>query len=102
MARGEDQLQEVVTELVVEVLDEVGGGRRGFVTELLVLALEHLTATHVVDRAMLRGLHQPRTGAVRNADARPLLERSDQRILRELLGDTDIARDPREPGDQFR
>jgi hypothetical protein len=31
---------------------------------------------------------------------RPLLERGDQRILREFLGKTNIAHDPRETGDE--
>ena len=34
--------------------------------------------------------------------ARPLLERGDQRVLRELLGEADVAHDAREPGDEPR
>ena len=35
-------------------------------------------------------------------DVRPLLERRDERVLRELFGDADVAHDPREPGDEPR
>ena len=34
--------------------------------------------------------------------ARPLLERGDQRVLGQLLGQADVAHDPRQPGDEPR
>ena len=71
-------------------------------TELLVLALEQLVPAEVVDRAMLRGGHEPGARVARDARLRPLLERGDERILREVLGKTDIAHDPRETGDEPR
>ena len=56
----------------------------------------------LVDRAMLRGGHEPGARIVRDARLRPLLERGDERVLRELLGEADVAHDPREPGDEPR
>ncbi len=35
-------------------------------------------------------------------EARPLLERDDQRVLRQLLGQTDVAHQARKPGDEPR
>ena len=34
--------------------------------------------------------------------ARPLLQRGDERVLRELLGEPDVAHHPRQAGDQAR
>jgi hypothetical protein len=53
-----------------------------------------------VDRPALRRRHQPGAGTCRHAIRRPLLERGDQRVLRQLLGEADVAHDPGEPGDQ--
>ena len=41
-------------------------------------------------------------GLSRDARLRPLLERGDERVLRELLGQADVAHDPREAGDEPR
>src|SRR2546428_8161729 len=67
--------------------------------ELPVLALEELVAAPEVDRPMLRRGHKPRAWVVRDARLRPLLERGDESVLRELFGQTDVAHDPRETGD---
>ena len=44
--------------------------------------------------------HAP--GIARHAVLRPLLERGDERVVREILGDADIAHDARETGDEPR
>jgi hypothetical protein len=49
---------------------------------------------------MLRGAHEPRARLVGDARVGPLLESRDERILRELLREADIANDPGETGDQ--
>src|SRR3982074_2578118 len=64
-----------------------------------MLALKELVAPKVIDGAMLCGGHQPRTGIVRHAGFRPLLERGDQGILREFFGYADVAHDARKTGD---
>jgi hypothetical protein len=45
---------------------------------------------------MLGRRHQPRAGVAGDALHRPLLERGDQSVLRQFLGDPDIAHYPRE------
>src|SRR2546427_3525880 len=49
---------------------------------------------------MLRGGHEPSARIVRDARLRPALERDDERVLRQVLGQTDVAGDPGEPGDE--
>src|SRR6266576_3269481 len=51
---------------------------------------------------MLRGGHKPGTRVVRDARLRPLLERGDQSVLRELFGQTHITHDPRETSNDPR
>ena len=65
-------------------------------------ARSSLSPAQPVDRAMLRGRHQPGAGLVGNARRRPLLERRDERVLRQLLGEADVAHHAREAGDELR
>src|SRR6266852_976051 len=51
---------------------------------------------------MLRGGHEPGTRVVRDARLRPPFERGDERLLREVLGQSDVAHDSRESGDEPR
>ena len=69
-----------------------------FLTDFLVLALEPLVAAQQIDGAILRGGHEPGAGVARDARLRPLLERGDQSIVRQILGQTDVAHDPRQTG----
>ena len=106
MAGGEDQAQQVVADVVVERGIEVG--RCAFAVdlelaaELLVLALHQLGAAQPVDGAVLGRGHQPGAGLVGDAGLRPLLERGDERVLRQLLGQPDVAHHARQAGDQPR
>src|SRR3989475_9598767 len=50
---------------------------------------------------MLRGGHEPGARIVRDARLRPALERGDERVVRQVLGETDVAGDAREPGDEL-
>ena len=104
MTGREHKAQQVVTDVIVDRGVEI---RHGYLllglelpTELLVLALEPLVSPQQVDRTMLRRSHEPGARIVRDARLRPPLERGDERILRELLGETDVAYDPREAGDE--
>src|SRR5947207_418823 len=54
----------------------------------------------MVDGAMLRRRHEPRARIVRDARLGPLLERGDERILREVFRDADVADDARQTGDE--
>src|SRR5260370_42252063 len=64
-----------------------------------MLALERLIPAKVMDRAVLRGGHEPGAWVVREARLRPLFEGSDESVLRQLLGKADVAHDARQTGD---
>ena len=51
-------------------------------------------AAHKVDRAPAGGGHEPRPRVVGNALLRPSLERRDQTVLHDLLGNVEVAEDP--------
>ena len=68
----------------------------------LVLAREHLAAAQMIQRPALGGRHQPRAGLFRNAGGGPVLERRQQRFLRQVLGQRHVAQHPRQAGDQPR
>ena len=58
--------------------------------------VQRLPSAQLIDGAVLGGGHQPRAGIVRDAGCRPLLERGDERILGQLLGQADVAHDARQ------
>ena len=105
MAGGEHQPQQVVADVVVERGVEVGHLRlaiRGqLVAQLGMLAVDQLGAAKAVERAMLGGGHQPGAGLVGDAGARPLLERGDEGVLRQLLGHADVTHHARQTGDEL-
>ena len=72
------------------------------VTELLMFSFEQLVAAEEIDRSMLRARHQPSAGPFRDARFGPLLERRDEGLLRQLLGNADVAHHAGETGDQLR
>ncbi len=104
MTGGEDEAQQVVAHVIVERGVEIRHGhlllRFELAAELLVLALEPLVSAEEIDGAMFRRGHEPGARVVRDARLRPLLERGDKSILRQLFGKADIAHDPRETGDE--
>ncbi len=105
MARDEDQTQHVIAHVVVQRRVEIGDRLLlclELVAQFLVLAVEHLVASKVIDRTMLGRGHEPGRGVTRNPRLRPLLERRDQRVLREVLGLADVPDDASEAGDHFR
>ena len=104
MTGDEHQAKEIVADVVVDRRVEVRHGHLlpglQLVPHLLMLALEHLAPAQQIDRPMLGRGHEPGARLVGNAGLGPLLQRGDQRILRQVLGDTDIAHDPGEAGDE--
>src|SRR5216683_3857232 len=64
-----------------------------------MLALEKFIPAKVIDRAVLRGGHEPGAWVVRDARLRPLFEGRDESVLRPLLGKADVAHDARQTGD---
>ena len=68
--------------------------------QLLLFALQPLTAAKQIDGAVFRRAHEPGPGLLRDARLRPLLQCGDQGVLGELFGKADVAHDARQPGDQ--
>ena len=105
MAGGEDQAEKIVADIVVERgLDRADGiGLVGFdlVEELGVLALADLAAAKPVDGAVSGGGHEPGAGIARNPRLRPFLESHDERVLRQFLGEANVAHDARQPRDEL-
>src|SRR4029077_3705689 len=103
MTGDEDEAKEIVANSVVDPGVEIWHGhlllRFELAAELLVLALEELVAAKVINGAMLGGGHEPGAGIVRDAGGGPLFECGDESVLRELLGDADIAHDACEASD---
>jgi hypothetical protein len=107
MARGENEPLKVVSDLAIKrrcgSLRRLGGIELQLVSaELRVAALDHSATAQLVDRATFGRRHQPRAGIVGHAGVRPALKRRHQRVLREILGEADVAHDACETGDQTR
>ena len=106
VAGREDEAQEIVVERIVDLGLEIG------VLDLAVdldlapqfprLSLVDLGSAQAIDRPVLGRAHEPGARVVRDARLRPLLESGNERLLRQVLGDTDVAHDPRQAGDQTR
>ncbi len=106
VAGDEHEAEQIVAELIVQCRVEIRLRRLlldfELVAELLMLAFAQAVAAEDVDRPMLGGGHEPRAGIVRNAGPRPLLERRDEGVLGQFLGEADIAHHPRQSGDELR
>ena len=102
VAGQEDEPEDVVLDVVdlgveirhVSLLAPTG------VFELRDLAVQRCGAPEVVDAAPLRDGHQPPRRVLRHARRRPLLERSHECVLRQVLGESDITGHPRECADE--
>src|SRR5260221_5439455 len=105
MAGNEYQAQQIVTNIVIEGCIEIRHdhlSRRELATEFLVLAREQRVSAEVINRTMLGCGHKPGSRVVPDTRLWPLLERSDESILRKVLSDAHIAHHPCETGDQPR
>jgi hypothetical protein len=105
MTRDKHQPQQIVADIVVKSCIEIRHDHLSgceLATEFIVFAFKQRVPAEMIDRAMLGGSHKPGPRIIRDARFRPLFERSDKGILREVLGNTDIAHNPREAGDQSR
>jgi hypothetical protein len=103
VARREHQPEQVVADVSSSAASRSGTAPPAaleLVAELLVLALEH-APPRTVDRPVLGRRHEPRAGIVGTPDCRPALERAQQRVLREVLREPDVAHDAREPAISF-
>ena len=110
MAGGEHQAQQVVADVVGarlgqrvdEVRLDVRLQRLQVGAELLVLARMQRLLAQAIEGAVLGGAHQPGAGVVGHAVVGPVLERGDERVLGQLLGETDVANHPGDAGDHLR
>jgi hypothetical protein len=103
MAGGEDQPQQVVVDLVRRHLAELrraGSGRLQVPADQRVLALQFAVAAEQVDGAPLGHGHQPGARIARDAGGGPLLQRGDDRVLGQFLGQAHVARVAGQPRDQ--
>lgn len=103
MARDEHEPQKVVADVLVDdrlQLRSLRGRRGGLLLDLVVLAALHLAPPQLVERAVLRRGHEPGAGVVRDPARGPALHRHDQRLLREVLGEPDVAHHAHEAADQ--
>src|SRR5262249_2201063 len=65
-----------------------------------MLARDQLMPPQPVDRPTLRGGHEPSARIVGHARLGPPLQRGDERVLGEFLGQPDVAQHAREAGDE--
>jgi hypothetical protein len=105
MAGYEHETQEVVADRVIDCGIEIGRGhlllRLELVAKLLVLALQPLASAKQVDGPMLCRGHEPGAWVVRDTRLRPSLQCRDERVLRKVLGNTDVTHHTRETGNEF-
>ena len=105
MAGDEDEAEEVVADGVVESGVEVGRGlfeSFEFACQLFVFALGDGVAAEEIDGAAFGGGGEPCRGIIGDAGLRPLFECGDERFLREIFGEADVAGEARESGDDAR
>lgn len=105
MAGRKYEPEEIVADVVVYRRVQIGNSRflrdLEFTAEFFVLALEHPGPAQPVDRAAFRRCHEPGTRIVRDTRLRPPFKRRDERILCEILGQTDVTHDARKAGDEL-
>ncbi len=108
VAGDEDEPEQIVADAIGPFVDrrlEIGHGvlfAGELAADLFVLALEPFDPAPMVDGPVLRRGHEPGARISRNARCRPLLERRDERVLGQILGNADVAHDPRESGNEAR
>ena len=95
VAGNEHEPKQIITDVLVDGCLDIRArrsqARGGFVPELVVLAVPHLPPPELIDRAVLRGGHEPRAGVLGDAHHGPSLHRGHERLLREVLGEPDVA-----------
>src|SRR6185312_3324059 len=106
MAGDEDETKQIITDIVIDGRVEIDRGRivlrPDLVPDVILLSLDDLAMAHCVDRAPFCGGHEPCAGIVRYSRFRPLVQRGDECILSEVLGESDVAYNACQAGDEFR
>jgi hypothetical protein len=95
VAAGEDQPQPVVGHRRLRFgVELLGAGRQRLeALEHLLLHTQGLLAAEAIDRLVARHPGYPGAGVVRDAVARPALERDDEGFLDRLLGGVEVTQD---------
>jgi hypothetical protein len=70
-------------------------------TDLHVLAVEHLAAAEEIDGSMFGGGHEPGARLLRDTGLRPTLQRGEQRVLGQVLRQSYILDHAGEAGDEL-
>ena len=105
MARDKNQPQQIVAHIIIESRYKIWHGHLflfHLAPQLFVLPLQPRLATEMINRPMLRRRHQPSARIIRHARLRPLLQRSNQCVLRQILRNAHVAHHPRKPGNNPR
>src|SRR5690606_22817879 len=94
--------QQVVADAFVDGPLELVARRllRNGALELAVLPLPHPPMAELIEGPVLRGGRQPGSRIVGNAGLRPLLERFEERVLRQVLGRAHVAHETRQAANQ--
>jgi len=103
MTGDEEQAQQIITNIVVKSGVQIRHGhlfRPKLSTQFLMFSLKSRVSAEVIHGTMLGSRHEPGARVIRDARLGPLLERGDQSILREILGQAHITHDPREAGNE--
>src|SRR5262249_3690148 len=94
MTADKDQAQQVIADRIInrrfELASDLVQPSVDLPPKLLVLALEHLVPAKQIYGTVLGGGHQPGARLIRNTGLRPLLERGDQNVLPEVLGNSNV------------
>ena len=104
MAGDEHQPEEIVADVVIDRHVTLGHGEILLDLEIapdhVVLLRQERLPTHEVDRPPPADGHEPGARVVRDTLRGPLLERRDERVLGEILGEAHVADDASQPGDE--
>ncbi len=105
MAGCKDQPKHLVADVIIKRRVQIGHRlllRFQFARNHLVFTREHAGTAQVVQGAAFGRRHQPRPRPFRNAAHRPMLERRQQRVLRQLLRQRHITQHFGKAGDKAR
>src|ERR1700722_16701879 len=105
MTSSKHQPEKVVANVIVESRFEVRHGHLflfQFASEFCVFTFQPGVAAEVINGSMFSSSHEPSARIIRNARLRPLLKRRHQSILREILGNANIAHNAHQASDQPR
>jgi hypothetical protein len=98
----EHQVEEIIANVVIDGGVDIDIAALGLdlIDDRVLFALMQAQFANTVDATMLGGGHQPGGGPFRQAILGPALECSEKCVLRQFLGNADIAGEARQPGNE--